>query len=183
MKGNIMKSIILYGSKYGTTKQYAEEFSRRTGIKVHSYKEVKNLSEYDTVIYFGSLYAGGVTGLPKTAKRLSGDGTQRLVIITVGLASPADKANADHIKESIRRQIPADIFQKADIFHLRGGIDYQKLHVTHRLMMKLFYNQLKKQPEQTRSAETQAIIDTYNQTVNFVDFDSLNPVAELLHLL
>ena len=50
-------------------------------------------------------------------------------------------------------------------------------------MMKLFYNQLKKQPEQTRSAETQAIIDTYNQTVNFVDFDSLNPVAELLHLL
>ena len=33
-----MSEIIIYGSQYGTTKQYAEELSRKTNIKVESMK-------------------------------------------------------------------------------------------------------------------------------------------------
>ena len=35
-----MNSIIVYGSNYGTTKQYADELSRRTNMKVISLKRL-----------------------------------------------------------------------------------------------------------------------------------------------
>ena len=60
-----MNSVIIYGSHYGTTKRYAEKFSGMTKIPVANYKEIKNLSEYDLIIHFGGLYAGGVKGLKK----------------------------------------------------------------------------------------------------------------------
>lgn len=39
-----MNRIIIYGSKYGTTKCYADELAVRTGIKAVSYDEIKDIS-------------------------------------------------------------------------------------------------------------------------------------------
>lgn len=58
-----MKTLIIYGSQYGTTKRYAEKFAEMTDIPVVSHEDIKILAEYDRVIYFGGLYAGGVKGL------------------------------------------------------------------------------------------------------------------------
>ncbi|MGN0992997.1 MAG: flavodoxin domain-containing protein [Bacilli bacterium] len=55
--------IIIYGSCYGTAKQYAEELSKRTKIDLKTYQEIKNINQYETIIYIGALYAGGVLGL------------------------------------------------------------------------------------------------------------------------
>ena len=57
--------IIIYGSKYGTTKQYAEELARKTGIDLKCYEDVTDINRYNTVIYIGGLYAGGVFGMKK----------------------------------------------------------------------------------------------------------------------
>lgn len=55
-----MKDLIIYGSQYGTTKNYAEKFASMTGIPVISYEDIKDLNGYDLIIHFGGLYAGGV---------------------------------------------------------------------------------------------------------------------------
>ena len=65
----VMSSIIIYGSCYGSTKQYAEELSKRTNIKAISFKNVKEINAYNTIIYLGGLYAGGVLGMAKTIKK------------------------------------------------------------------------------------------------------------------
>lgn len=121
-----MNSLIIYGSHYGTTKRYAEKFSKMTNIPVFGYKEVKNISEYDLIIHFGGLYAGGVKGLKNTVKALNGN--QRLVIVTVGLADVTDKENTDSIRKTISRQVSENILKNTAVFHLRGGIDYEKLN-------------------------------------------------------
>jgi flavodoxin len=175
-----MKKIIVYGSKYGTTKRYAIELSNKTGIKVISYDKSKDLSTYDTIVYLGGLYAGGVLGLSKTIKLLPENSKQTVIIVTVGLADTKDSVNTDKIKSSIRKQIPKDIYDKAKKFHLRGGIDYQKLNLKHKIMMKLLYNKVKKIPLEKQTAETKAMIDTYNQKVDFVDFNSLKDIIEIL---
>ena len=66
-----MSNIIIYGSHYGTTKQYAEELSRRTNIEAISFENVKEIDNYDKIIYLGGLYAGGVLGMSKTLKKLT----------------------------------------------------------------------------------------------------------------
>lgn len=171
-----MNNIIIYGSHYGTTKQYAEELSKRTNIEAISYQSVKEINNYDNIIYLGGLYAGGVLGLSKTIKKLNNISSKKIIIATVGLSDPTDEVNKNNIRNNIKSQIPREIFEKVKIFHLRGGIDYSKLNFIHRNMMKLLYNAVKNLPEEKQTAEDRAMIETYNKKIDFIDFSSLGKI-------
>ena len=145
-----MKRIILYGSVYGTSRRYAEELSGRTGIPAVSARERADLSDSKCVIHIGGLYAGGVEGLKDTLQKLPQNREYDFLLV------------------------------KMKLFCLRGGIDYKKLNLKHRTMMWMMYQHLKKLPENERPDDAQAIIDTYNSKVDFVDFDSLAPIEEAL---
>ena len=172
-----MNSIIVYGSHYGTTKRYAEELSKRTNIKVISFKKInQQINDYDNIIYLGGLYAGGVLGMSKTLKKLNNILNKKIIIATVGLSDPTDEVNKNNIRNNIKSHIPKEVFEKAKIFHLRGGIDYSKLNFAHKTMMKLLYNAVKNLPEEKQTAEDKAMIKTYNKNVNFIDFSSLDEI-------
>ena len=172
-----MKSIIVYGSNYGTTKQYANELSRRTNMKAISFKKVnQKINDYDNIIYLGALYAGGVLGMSKTLKKLNNISNKKIIIVTVGLSDPTDEVNKNNIINNIKNQMPKKFFEKAKIFHLRGGIDYSKLNFAHKTMMKLLYNAVKNLPKEKLTAEDRAMIETYNKNVNFIDFSSLDEI-------
>lgn len=171
-----MSNIILYGSHYGTTKLYAEELSRRTNIEVSSFKTIKDINQYDTIIYLGGLYAGGVLGMAKTLKNLNDVSHKKIILVTVGLADPTDEVNKNNIRNNIKRQLKKEVFEKAKIFHLRGGIDYSKLNFGHKTILKLLYNSIKNLPEEKQTAEDKAMIETYNKKVNFIDFSSLDKI-------
>lgn len=177
-----MSNIILYGSHYGTTKLYAEELSRRTNIEVSSFKTIKDINQYDTVIYLGGLYAGGVLGMAKTLKNLNDVSHKKIILVTVGLADPTDEVNKNNIRNNIKRQLKKEVFEKAKIFHLRGGIDYSKLNFGHKTMLRLLYNSIKNLPEEKQTAEDKAMIETYNKKVNFIDFSSLDDIIHEISL-
>ncbi len=101
---------------------------------------------------------------------------KKLIIATVGLADPEDSKNTEAIKQGIKRQIPADIFEKAKIFHLRGAIDYSKLGFKHKTMMAMLYKKAKNLPEEQKTAEVRAMIETYNKQVSFIDYSSLDRI-------
>ena len=172
-----MNRIIVYGSHYGTTRQYAEELSRRTNIKVISFKKInQQINDYDNIIYLGGLYAGGVLGMSKTLKKLNNISSKKIIIATVGLSDPTDEVNKNNIRNNIKNQIPKEVLEKAKIFHLRGGIDYSKLNFAHKTMMKLLYNAVKNLPEEKQTAEDRAMIETYNKKVDFIDFSDLDKI-------
>ena len=173
-----MSNIIIYGSRYGTTKQYAEELSKRTNIKAISFKKFnQQINDYDNIIYLGALYAGGVLGMSKTLKKLNNISNKKILIATVGLSDPTDEVNKNNIRNNIKNQIPKEVLEKAKIFHLRGGIDYSKLNFAHKTMMKLLYNAVKNLPNEKQTAEDRAMIETYNKKVNFIDFSSLDKIT------
>ena len=172
-----MNSIIIYASHYGATKQYADELSKKTNIKVISFKEVnQQINDYDNIIYLGGLYAGGVLGMSKTLKKLNDISSKNIIIATVGLSDPTDEVNKNNIRNNIKSHIPKEVFEKAKIFHLRGGIDYSKLNFAHKTMMKLLYNAVKNLPKEKQTAEDRAMIETYNKKVNFIDFSGLDEI-------
>lgn len=175
-----MTSIVLYGSQYGTARQYAEELSRRTGIEVRQYDAVGDINGYDTIVYIGALYAGGVVGMKKTLAKLAGYEGKTIVIATVGLADPTDQENIDNIRSNMARQLPNEVFEAAHVFHLRGGIDYSKLGFKHGTMMKLLCKKAKNLPEEKKNAEVRAMLETYGKRVSFVDFDTLDPLVAVL---
>ena len=172
--------IIIYGSQYGTARKYAEELAKRTNIEIKNYKDVTDIDQYNTVVYIGSLYAGGVLGMKKTLAKISQCQKKKIIIATAGLADPADTENTDKIKNSMKRQLSKELYENAYIFHLRGGIDYSCLNFKHKTMMGLLYKKAVGLPEEKKTAEIKAMIETYNQKVNFVDFESLNRLTDCI---
>lgn len=172
--------IIIYGSKYGTARQYAEELGRRIRADVISYEAVKNINPYDTIIYVGALYAGGVLGMKKSFGKLEDCSGKQIIIATVGLADPADSENIQNIRCCMEKQLAKEIYNQAHIFHLRGGIDYSKLGLKHKTMMAMLYKKAANLPEEKKTADSVAMVETYNQKVNFVDFTRLDEIVEMI---
>ena len=173
-----MKTIIIYGSQYGTTKRYAEYLSEMTGIEAVAFKEAKDIDKYDRVIFMGALYAGSVLGLKKTVSKMSPK--QELVIVTVGLVDPNDPENIDYIRHSIKERIPADLYDETRILHLQGAIDYSHLSLKHRMMMALIHSKLSKMPEEKLNTEAKTILATYGKKEDFVDFKSLEKLGSVI---
>lgn len=172
-----MKHIIVYGSRYGSTRRYAEKLSRQTGVPAVSYEDAPKLSDMKTIIYMGGLYAGGVLGLAKTLKSFSLQEGQKLLLVTVGMADPDEPENQHNIRASLEKQLSAELLDRAKLFHLRGGIDYQKLSFAHRTMMKLLYQSLQRTPFEKQTEENKALIETYGRQVDFTDLSTLEPIV------
>ena len=171
-------NIIIYGSKYGTTKQYAKELSKKTNIKAEGYEDIKTINEYETIIYIGALYAGGVLGMAKTFKKISNCKNKKIIIATVGLSDHMDEENINNIENNMKRQLSNEIYKKASIYHLRGGIDYSKLNFLHKTMMRILYEKAKSLPEEKKTTEDKLMIQSLLQKVNFVDFSSLENIID-----
>ena len=171
-----MECIITYGSLYGTTKSYAEKFSELTGFPVFQYEAVSDLMECDVVIHFGSLYEGGVRGLRGIVGKISED--TRLVVVTVGLTDVSREQTVQHIRETIRSQIPSDRYDDSLMFHLRGGIDYRKLTIKDKATMALLCMSLKRQSPEQLSEDDRLLIEHYNDRLSFVDFDRLPAIQK-----
>ena len=62
-----MKALIIYKSKTGFTKWYAEFIAKEVDGNLMDFKEVtaEIMSEYDVVVYGGGLYAGMINGYKK----------------------------------------------------------------------------------------------------------------------
>ena len=108
--------------------------------------------------------------MTKTLRRQSFEKHQRLIIVTVGLADPDIPQNRENIRNALQKQIHAQLYGRAAIFHLRGAIDYQALSLGHRTMMALLHRSLQKKPAEEWSEEDKALMETYGKQADFVDF-------------
>ncbi len=170
--------LIVYGSRYGSTKRYAERLAKMTGIEVVEYSKAKNVGDYDQIIYMGGIFAGGVLGLKKTIAKMNP--RQELVIATVGVTDPQEVAYFESIRKSIKGQLPEGLYNEEKVFHLRGAIDYSHLSFGHSLMMKMFHSMMLKKPESELTADAKAMLDTYGKKVDFVDFNTLQAMVEII---
>ena len=82
-----MSTVVVYKSKYGSTKTYAEWIAEDLGCEAIDAKNVKidDLLKYDTIIYGGGLYAeiiNGVILLTKNMDKLEG---KKLIVYTTAI--------------------------------------------------------------------------------------------------
>ena len=167
--GNIA---VIYKSKYGTTKQYAEWISEELGADLLNTSSVKpsELMSYDIVIYGGGLYAGGIDGISLVVK----NPCKQLVIFTVGLSDP----NTTDYSPIINKKNSKDLLSKIKIFHLRGGMDYKKLGLAHKGVMSMLKNVALKKEEAQRSEEDKLFLKTYGSKVDFMKKETIAPIIE-----
>lgn len=128
------RGIILYQSKYGATKKYADWLVEETGYDCIETKDAKvaNLQNYDVVILGGGVYASGIAGLQFIKKNIGRLGNKKIVVFAVG-ASPYDEKAI----MQIRKMHFKDELRNIPLFYCRGAWDEEKMKFTDRTLCKM----------------------------------------------
>ena len=173
-------SVVIFESKYGSTKRYAEWISKELSCALFSKKDFKtqDFNNYETIIYGGAIYAGGVSGITLLTKNFEMIQDKNIILFTCGLADPCDEKNIEHIKESLKKVLTPEMQNKIKIFHFRGGIDYSRLGIVHKFLMAMLYKTVSKKDDNTLTTEEKQLIDTYGKTVDFTDKTRIQPLID-----
>lgn len=175
-----MKYIVTYSSKYGSTRKYAQWIGEALSCEVKDIKEIRegDFEKYDVIIHGGSLYAGGVSGMKQLEKLYPTIRDKKLILFTCGLADPMSQKNVMHIENSIAKDIPEEMNTSMKQFHFRGGIDYGRLSVIHRMMMWMLCQTMKKKGYDNLSDEDKLMLDTYGKQIDFSDKSTIKPLID-----
>jgi flavodoxin len=164
-----MKNIaVLYESKYGTTKKYAQWISEELRADLLKRKEttLADLLKYDLIIYGGGLYGGGIKGVDIITKNYDKIKNKQIIVFTVGLADPNIK---EHFVPIIDRNFTDEMKLNIRLFHLRGGINYEKLGLIHKSMMAMLKAMVSKKQQSEQTEEDKQMLETYGKVVDFTD--------------
>jgi len=168
------KTVVVYRSKTGFTKNYAGWLAKRLDCTLleGTKTSIKDLEAYDTIIYGSGLYAIGISGIKLITKNFDQLKNKRLIVFAVG-ASPARK---DIIPELKKANIPAEQQDKIELYYLRGGFDYSRLSPFYKLLMKLKKLQLQKMKEP--DADARGMLASYTNPLDFTAEKNLEPIIQ-----
>ena len=177
------KTLVLYYSKYGATKKYAEWIAAELNGETCAIGDVKEntLANYEAIVIGSGLYEGTIRGMDIIVKNYETLRSRKLVLFTCGLA---DYSKAEHINKiagRIEAVIPENIRKNMKIFFLRGGIDYKKLGFLDKILMVLMktVTALKAKKEGINAdEETKEFLEIYGKTVDFTDRNSIRGIVE-----
>lgn len=179
----IMKKVlVLYGTKYGSTKQYAEWIA---GELDGDLKDVNKAScaqakDYDVIILGGGLYAGGVKGIAFLIDNYERYKDKKWIVFTCGLADPLNNENVQAVRNNLYKKFSAGMRDEVKLFHLRGKIDYQQLTFIHKLMMSMLKKMIEKKKAEDLTDENRAFLDAYGKKCSFVKQDSIVPIIDYI---
>lgn len=63
-------------------------------------------------------------------------------------------------------------------FHFRGGIDYPRLSLVHRLMMAMLCSAMRKKGYDDLRSEDRLMLDTYGKQIDFSERSTIGPLVE-----
>lgn len=170
------KIVVVYKSKYGSTKKYAEWIAKELKADLFEASEIESekLSEYDSIIFGGGLYASGINGIGIITKNFQDLKSKNLIIFTVGLASADDK---EIFKPIIEKNLTEEMRKEVKIFHLRGGIDYSKLKFLHKSMMAMLKRMVANKNPEELSTDDKMMLETYGEKVDFTNIETIEPLV------
>lgn len=172
--------VVIYESKYGYTRRYAQWLGEALSCPIFERKAFRprDLSRYETVIYGGGIYAGGISGIQFLRRNITLLSGKKVLLFTCGLADTDDPDNISNIRSSVEKAFSGKIPAQIRLFHLRGGMDYSRLTFVHRSMMSMLRKMLLKKADSERSREDRQILETYGQCLDFTDRESIRPLVE-----
>lgn len=168
------KILVVYRSKYGATKRYAEMMAARSGaeLRENGALRAEDVARHDTVLFFCAVYASGLSGLQALTKNRAALAGKRVAVFGVG-ASPYDEAALAELK---MRAGLADI----PLFYGRGAWNEAQMSFKDRTLCKLLQKSLAKQDPSTFAPWQTALMEAQGQVCDWVDEKYLAPLERWL---
>ena len=161
-------SAILYTSKNGHTKRYAEMLGQMTGKPVFPADKVPaSLSEGSPVIYMGWIHASNIKGYKQAAKRFSVP-----VVCGVGLCDTGTQT------DEVRKV--TSIPDSTALFTLQGGLDRSRLNGMDKLLISMLIKGLGSKKQ--RSGQDDRMLELLKSDADHVSEDNMRELRAFLDI-
>jgi len=177
-RNNVSKVVVLYKTKYGSSKKYATWIAEEVGAEIFNVDDFNpgNLHNYNVIVYGGSLYATGIIGLSKIKKSIETLKNKKVIVFSVG-ASPAKPEVLEDIKA---KNFSLEMASLAEYYHLRGGFDFKKLKLRDKILMSMLKMKLKakKRRGEELTDDEKGMLAAYRTSVDFTSRKAIEPIVE-----
>ena len=131
-----MSKIVIYKSRYGSTKAYAKWIAEELGCEAVEAKTVKadDLERYDTIVYGGGLYAEIINGVSLITKNLDKLSGKKIAVFSTGITPLDCREYYDTyvIEKNFKNGVPENV----RIFNFMGKMILDELTFPHRAAIK-----------------------------------------------
>ena len=174
-----MNAIVVYRSKYGSTKKYAEWISKELSCEMIEFKEAKieNLIKYDTIIYGGGLYAEVINGVYLLTKNFDKLKDKKIVVYSTGITPLKYREYYD--KLVIEKNFTPEMMEKIKVFNFIGKMIIDELSLPHKTALKAL--KLLMQNKENPSEMEKLLIELCDASGDFTDKESIKELIEYVN--
>jgi len=168
------KTVVVYQSISGFTKRYAEWISQDLNADIFSVKKIKegSLTDYDVIIFGGSLHAVGISGVAIIKRNFDKLKNKKLIIFATG-ASPS---NEKIPKEVLDKNFTPEQQKMVRFFYFRGGFDFSKLDIFHKIIMTMFRWMI--QSKKNRTPDEEGMLSAYSKPMDYTNKDYIKELVD-----
>ncbi|NLP39861.1 MAG: hypothetical protein GX356_09125 [Corynebacterium pollutisoli] len=160
---------VLYESAYGSTEQYAQALAARLGVTAVPLADAPAVADpHDPLVVLSHVHGPVIPAASWVSKQDLGG--RPVAVCAVGMTL-LDVARA---KDQLKDMVPEGVAR----FYLPGRLSYSTMSRKHRMIMWGIIKALKARREADRSANDQAMIDSYDTDTDRVDLNELDAVVE-----
>lgn len=172
------ETIVLYKTKYGSAKRYAEWIAEETGGGLYESSEVSidKLQDYKIIVHVGSLYAVGILGFSLIKDNFEKLKDKKIIIVTVG-ATPARPEALEEVRNS---NFTDEMKQRVHYFHVRGAFDYSRLNAVDKIMMFLLKLKIQSKRAEQRDKDEIGMLASYKRPTDWTNRKSIQPIIECI---
>lgn len=167
-----MNAIVIYKTKYGSTKTYAQWIAEELECDIKDAKEVKinDLLEYDTIIYGGGLYAEVIAGVTFITKNLDKLKAKKIAIYTTGI-TPLDCRDY-YDKLVLDKNFTSEMLKEIKVFNFLGKMIIDELSLVHKTAIKSLKKLMSGKENPTEMEKL--LITLCDQSGDFTDKSAIN---------
>lgn len=170
-----MQTIIIYNSKTGFTKRYAEWIAEAAGAECVNLSEAKkkDLAGYDAIVFGSWACAGSIKDVDWFTENVDRWKGKKLIVFCVG-ASPV----TPDVEKSLACNFNEPKLEQADVFYCPGGLNYEKMSASSRLMMRMFVKMIK--AKKNKSATEEEMARVMSSSYDIADKKYMEPILTCL---
>jgi menaquinone-dependent protoporphyrinogen IX oxidase len=133
MEQNSKRVVVLYGTKYGSTKRYAEWIAEEINADIFEVFKFDQslLNEYAVVVFGSPVYMGRIKYTRFIKRNWETLTTKKVVIFSVTGITPDDPRQ----EKVFRTSLPVEMRKKITYCPLRGAFNYRKLSCIDKMLM------------------------------------------------
>ncbi len=171
-----MRTLVLYESKVGSTKKYAEDIAAKADADVMPLKKFKwkNLKNYKVVVFGGWVKGGVINGLNDFLVHYDDmmELKQEIIVFSCGMGIPTPESRKELINNNI-----------LDLYHvrfycLRGNFDMNKLGPINRMLIKYAVQQSVQGHE--AEPEKMALLDVLQHPIVAYDGEKVDKIVSVI---